>query len=233
LVADGALGRVASATVHAARGKGAGGLIPGWAAYTLDRTNGAGTLEVAGGHTLDAVEHVLGGIDALAATTAVSRAEYTVAETGATVVATSPDRLHLDGTLAGGARLSVTVQDAEGGEAAGTRLEIAGTEGALAIVSTGPGGPAGIQIGELRLLRADAPGGAFREVPVPERYRWVPGIGQDAEGFNVAQVYARLARDLRTGERTVPDFDAGVRLHRLLDAVRSSADAGGTRQVLG
>ncbi|MEU8510483.1 Gfo/Idh/MocA family oxidoreductase [Kitasatospora sp. NPDC048722] len=230
LIAGGGLGRVASATVHAARGKGAGGLIPGWAAYTLDGAAGAGTLEVAGGHTLDAVQHVLGGIEDLAAVTSVSRSEYTVAETGATVVATGPDRLHLDGTLAGGARLSVTVQDAEGVEA-GTRLEVTGTEGALAIVSTGPGGPAGIQIGELRLLRADAPGGAFRAVPLPDRYR-LPGIGRDAEGFNVARLYARLARDLRSGEHGAPDFGEGVRVHRLLDAIRRSADAGGARRVL-
>ncbi|MFE2412697.1 Gfo/Idh/MocA family protein [Kitasatospora sp. NPDC059408] len=229
LVAGGSLGRITSVTVHAARGKGAGGLIPGWAAYTLDRANGAGTLEVVGGHTLDAVQHVLGGIEELTAVTSVSRSAYTVAETGATVVATSPDRLRLDGTLLGGARLSATVQDAQGVEA-GTRLEITGTEGALAVVSTGPGGPAGIQIGELRLLRADAPGGEFREVSLPDRYR-MPGIGRDAEGFNVARLYARLARDLRTGERGVPGFDEGVRVHRLLDAIGRSADAGGVRQV--
>ncbi|MGW2409571.1 Gfo/Idh/MocA family protein [Streptomyces sp. NPDC001739] len=68
LVAQGRIGRVTSATVHAARGKAPGGAVPAWAAYTLDRDNGAGTLEVAGGHTLDALRYVLGDIGELSAT---------------------------------------------------------------------------------------------------------------------------------------------------------------------
>ncbi|WP_158795060.1 hypothetical protein [Streptomyces sp. NRRL S-337] len=47
----------------------------------------------------------------------------------------------------------------------------------------------------------------------------------------MAQLYARPALDLRTGSRTVPDFDAGLRLHRLLDAIRLSAETGTRRTV--
>ena len=207
------MGRVTSATVYAARSKGAGGRIPAWAAYTLDRDNGAGTLEVAGGHTLDALQYVLGDLSVEAATLEVRHPTYTVAETGDTVEATSPDHLVLDATLAGGAAVSARIHDAED---AGARIEISGTEGDLAVVSEGA---AGIQIGALRLLGADIPGGVRRELPIPGRYHRA-GIDPAAEGFNVAQLYARLALDLRTGARDVPDFDDALRLHRLLDAIR-------------
>ncbi|WP_328459589.1 Gfo/Idh/MocA family protein [Streptomyces sp. NBC_00448] len=231
LVADGRVGRVTSATVHTARGKGPGERIPAWAAYTLDRTNGAGTLEVAGGHTLDAVQYMLGGISDLSAMLSGQHPVHTIAGTGDTVEATSPDHLLLHATLTSGAVLSAHVHDAKV-TGAGTLLEISGTKGDLAIVSTGAAGPAGIQIGELRVQGPGDAGGTCQELPVPSRYRLASGLDPAAEGFNVAQMYARLALDLRTGSRSVPDFDAGLRLHRLLDAIRHSADTG-TRQRLG
>jgi predicted dehydrogenase len=230
LVEDGHVGRVTSATVYAARGKGAGGRIPAWAAYTLNHDNGAGTLEVAGGHTLDALQHALSNISDLSATLSVQHPVCTIAETGEVVEATSPDHLLLNATLTNDVVVSAHIHDAKATDAR-TRLEISGTKGDLAIMSTAAGGPAGIQIGELRLLGTDASDGTWRELPIPSRYRWTSGTSTAAEGFNVAQMYARLALDLRTGSRTVPDFDAALQLHRLLDAIRLSAGTG-TRQAL-
>ncbi|MGV9349865.1 Gfo/Idh/MocA family protein [Streptomyces spiralis] len=228
LVAAGHVGRVTAATVYAARGKGAGARIPSSAAYTLARDTGAGTLEVAGGHTLDALQYVLGGISDVSATLSVQQPVYTIAETGDTVEATSPDHLLLNATLTSGALVSAHIHDAKITDAR-TRLEISGTERDLAIVSTGAGGPAGIQIGELRLLGARVSGGTYQELPIPSQYRWASGIEPAAGGFNVAQMYARLALDLSTGSRSVPDFDAGLRLHQLLDAIKLSAETD-TRQ---
>ncbi|MGC5167607.1 Gfo/Idh/MocA family protein [Luteimicrobium sp. DT211] len=229
LVAAGRVGRVTSASVLAARGSGARDVIPAWAAYTLDRDNGAGTLEVAGGHTLDALQHLLGEVRELSATLSVQHPVRTVAETGATIEATSPDHLALDGTLAGGAVVSAHVHDGKATDA-GTRIEISGTDGDLLLVSGGPFAVAGIQVGELRLLGSAGPGGPYAELPVPGRYRRASGIEPSAEGFGVAQLYARLADDLRTGSRTVPDFDDGVALHRLLDEIRLAAETGTRRR---
>jgi predicted dehydrogenase len=230
LIADGYVGRVTSATVYAARGKGAGEEMPSWSAYTLDRANGAGLLEVSGGHTLDVLEHLLGGITDLSAALSIQRPRYTITETGETVVVTSPDQVLLNAGLAGGAVASVHIHDAKVTDAR-VRLEIAGTEGDLAIVTTGAGGPYGIQISELRLLGAQGPGGSRQELPIPDRHRWAPDDARGIEVLNVAQFYARLADDLRTGARTVPDFETGLRLHHLLDAIRLSAETG-THQSL-
>ncbi|MFJ9693745.1 Gfo/Idh/MocA family protein [Kitasatospora sp. NPDC101183] len=217
LIAAGRLGRITSVTVHATRPKGAGGRIQAWAAYTLDRSTGAGTVEVAGGHTLDAVRHLLGAesaeLDHLSASLSLQAPTVTVAETGETVEATSPDHLLVNAVLTGGAVLSAHIHDGRATEP-GTRVEVSGTEGDLALLSAGPQAPAGLQIGELRLLLGE--GGAFREVPLPAPH-------PHGESTHVGRLYAALAEDIRTGARTVPDFAEAVRLHRLLDAVRSAS----------
>lgn len=214
LIAAGRLGRITSVTVHATRPKGARGRIPAWAAYTVDGSTGAGTVEVAGGHTLDAVRHLLGAdFEALSAVLSLQERTLTVIETGEVVEATGPDHLLLNATLTGGGVLSAHIHDGRATEA-GTRVEISGTEGDLALVSTGPQAPAGLQIGDLRLLLGQD--GAFQEVPLPSPQ-------PHAESSNVGRLYAALAEDIRSGARTVPDFDEAVRLHRLLDAVRRAA----------
>ncbi|MFB9840434.1 hypothetical protein, partial [Actinoallomurus acaciae] len=89
-----------------------------------------------------------------------------------------------------------------------TRIEIAGTEGDLAVVS-GAHGPGGVQMSELRLFASRD--GRWEEPPVPG-----PAPVPEVEARNVARMYAALAGDIRTGTRTTPDFHAGTRVHRLL-----------------
>jgi predicted dehydrogenase len=43
---------------------------------------------------------------------------------------------------------------------------------------------------------------------------------------NVAEAYARLAADIASGARTLPDFEAAVRLSRLLEAIDAAARTG-------
>ncbi|WP_182887652.1 Gfo/Idh/MocA family protein [Microbispora sp. H10885] len=226
LLRDGAVGRVTSVNVHSAVGKGANGRLPSWSAYTVTRVGAAGLLEVVGGHTLDVVEHLLGGVASLSATLSVQRPQYTIEESGETIEADTPDQLLLSATMTSGAVVSLHLHSGKVTEP-GTRIEISGTEGDLSLVSTGPGSPYGVQIGELH-LRGTA-GGAWKELPVPEEYVPVPEAAGDAR--NVAGLYAALAADLRTGGGRVPDFAHGLRLHGLLDAIRRSAETG-TRQTV-
>ncbi|GAB2728799.1 Gfo/Idh/MocA family protein [Kitasatospora kifunensis] len=228
LIADGYLGELKAATVYAGRPKGAGGETPEWAVYTLDRATAAGTLEVAGGHTLDAAQQLVGGIEQVSATLALRQRTLRVTETGAEVAVTSPDELVLNGTLAGGALLSAHIHDGKIADPR-TRIELSGTRGDLALVTTGPAGPMGLQIGELRLLGATKPGQDLAELPIPAEYFTIDPAAVGPQGFHVAQQYAQLAADLRSGERTVPGFEEGLRLHRLLDAIRRS-DETGSRQ---
>ncbi|GLZ14290.1 oxidoreductase [Actinomadura sp. NBRC 104425] len=229
LLADGYIGQVTSVNVYAARSKGAGGRINADLAYTVDRANGAGVFEVAGGHTLDILEYLAGEITEVAGRLSLRRSRYTVVETGQAVEATSPDHVLLDAVLATGAVASVHLHDAKVTRPR-TRLEFAGTEGDLVVITEGAGRLKAdqIQIGAPRILAARGHG-SWQELPVPARHRVVDAAIPDIAVLNVAQLYARFAEDIGKDSRTVPGFDHAVRLHRLLDAVRLSADTG-TRQ---
>ncbi|MEV5387732.1 Gfo/Idh/MocA family oxidoreductase [Streptomyces sp. NPDC052721] len=227
LIVQGYVGRVTSVTVYSARGVAAGARLPAAFAYTLDSTNGAGTLEVAGGHTLDTVQYLLGReVTGVSAALSVQHPRITLDEDARQVGATGPDHVALHATLEGDAVLVAHIHDAKnsGGR---TRIEISGTKGELAVVSAGPGGDRGLQISGLSLLGARGTGSALRELPLPgSRGTAGPAAGLDAAQQTMAAQYAALAADIRAGGSRVPRFADGLGVHRLLDAVRLSAAAG-------
>lgn len=221
LIADGYLGELHSATVHSARGKGRSASVSPRSVYTLDVRNAAGLLEVAGGHTLDVLQHLVGGITELSASLDLRRGSYQVIGSGEVVTVTSPDQLLLNATLTGGAVASVHLREGRTGEP-DTVLDLAGSEGSLTLRSDGPYASYGVQIGDLRLFgaRGDEP---LAELPVVDErgYHELPAVVG-----NVAGLYAAIEDDLRTGRRDTVDFHHGVALHRLLDVIRGSADSG-------
>ncbi|WP_280369656.1 Gfo/Idh/MocA family protein [Nocardia wallacei] len=216
LLAEGYVGESVSATVYSARHLGAGTEVPDWAAYTLDRRNGAGVVEVLGGHTLDAVEYLVGEFTDVSARLARHQSRAIVEGVGAVAV-TSPGHLLLDAATAAGVVVSAHIHDSKATNGR-TRIEIAGTTGDLAIVS-GTGGPGGISLSELRLLGSR--NGEWQPLDGDDPLAATP---LDNESGNVARLYSALAQDIRTGAATVPTFVDGVRAHRLLDAVRAAAD---------
>ncbi|MEV4254839.1 Gfo/Idh/MocA family oxidoreductase [Spirillospora sp. NPDC049652] len=224
LLADGYVGRVTSVNVYGALFKGADGTLPGWSSYTADVRNAAGTLEVAGGHHLDLVQHLAGPVAELSASLAVQRVHYTVAETGEPVESDSPDQVVVTGALASGATLSAHIHYAKV-TAPGTRIEIAGTEGDLTLLSRGG---AGVQIDNLVLLGNREPGGVPRELDLPADLNVLPPGLEGTPAANVALAYQAFA----DSPASVPTFEEALELHRLLDAIRLSAESG-TRRSLG
>ncbi|WP_244223326.1 Gfo/Idh/MocA family protein [Amycolatopsis circi] len=214
MIAEGRIGTVQSATVYSSRSKGNAREVPGWTAYTYDRRTGAGLVEVLGGHTLDLVQHLLGPIRELTARTAIRNGSHRVAETGEPIAVTAPDHFVAHAELDDGAVVSVHLHD---GEAAmpRTRIEIAGTEGNLALTSAPETDPwaAQLQIGQLDLHSARAESPEWTVVPVNEVSE-LP-----VQAANVGRVYEQLAKDLRDGTHTVPDFGVARRLHELLSTV--------------
>jgi predicted dehydrogenase len=91
MIAEGSIGAFRSANVYSARSKGATRDVPAWTAYTYDADDGAGLVEVLGGHAIDLVEHLLGPIRRLTARTAIRTPEHAVAETGEPIAVTAPD----------------------------------------------------------------------------------------------------------------------------------------------
>lgn len=214
MISGGELGTVQSATVFSSRGKGSTRDVPGWSAYTYDDRNGAGLVEVLGGHTLDLVQHLLGPIRDLSARTGIRIPDHRVAETGEPVAVTAPDHFLATAELDSGAVVSIHLYDGEVA-APRTRIEIAGTEGNLAVTSTAEASPwaAQLQIGRLDLYEAR-----------PNKPEWIPippstdhASTLPTEAANVARLYHQLATDLRDGSRTVPDFHVAHALHQLIE----------------
>jgi predicted dehydrogenase len=220
LIAEGFVGKVLSTTL-VARGGGWGASIAAkrTSAYLLDRANGATMLTIPVGHTLAALQDVLGPIVELSALLANRRNSVLAADTGERLAMNAPDQVLMNGLLAGGAPVSIHYR---GGAArdAGLIWEINGTEGDIRL--TGPSGHAQMVQLSLAGARGDQPSLSPLEVPAPAYAGWPA----DVLARNVARLYARMAADLRHGTRTAPTFDDGVALHRLIAAVETAAETG-------
>src|SRR5213596_3121319 len=213
LIEQGYVGEVLSTTLIGS-GMGWGPTVEPFNAYLNDKKNGATMLAIALGHAADALCHCLGEARELSATMTVRRKSFTIAE----------DQVCVTGLLEGGAALSIHYR---GGRSRGTNLlwEINGTEGDLQL--TAAGGQA--QIFELTVRGGKGVQPSLEVLPVPQKYRFSPLHGP---ATNVAQAYARFARDYREGTHLCPTFDDAVTRHRMLDAIEKAA-ATGQRQMPG
>jgi predicted dehydrogenase len=215
------VGEVLSTTLIGS-GMGWGPTVPPYNAYLNDKKNGSTMLSIALGHTADALCYCLGEIRELSATLAVRRKSFTIAGMDESKPMTADDQVCVSGLLEGGAALSIHYR---GGVSRGTNLlwEINGTEGDLQL--TAAGGQA--QIFEMTVHGGQGAQSSLEVLPVPPQYRWAPPQGLST---NVAQAYARFARDYREGTHLCPTFDDAVTRHRLLDAIEVAA-ATGQRQT--
>jgi predicted dehydrogenase len=218
LIADGFVGEVLSTTLIGSGGTW-GAEVNQANAYVLDRANGATMLTIPFGHTMAAVQDVLGEVAELSARLANRRTSARVIETGETRPMTAHDQVLIEGVLARGAPISIHYR---GGSPGGTGFlwEINGSEGDIQV--TGASGQA--QLAQLTLQGARGGDRDLRPLPVPEAY--TSGWPEEVIPRNVARVYARMAADLRNGTRTVPSFNDAVNLHRLIAAVEKAADTG-------
>ncbi|MGP4014508.1 Gfo/Idh/MocA family protein [Saccharopolyspora sp. 5N708] len=214
MIADGRIGTVQSATVYSSRSKGNARDVPGWTAYTYDRTSGAGLVEVLGGHTFDLVRHLLGPIRELSARATIRSPEHRIAETGEPINVTAADHFLANAELDSGAVVSIHLHDSEAALPR-TRIEIAGTEGNLALTSAPEADPwaAQLQIGQLDL--AESRPGAPHWSPVPVADDEASAL--PTEVANVARLYRNFATDLRAGTQTTPDFHVARDLHELIE----------------
>ena len=135
--------------------------------------------------------------------------------TGDRVERTCPDHMMILGRHDGGCVSSIEIV---GGQAAPLLFELRGSEGSLRIDGHHPGG---YQCGALTVTVSQGP-----EEPAQPA---IPGL--EGPAINVAQIYAQLDSDIRTGSRTVPDFEYAVRLTRLLDTIDAASDQGRTLPV--
>src|SRR5262245_14065369 len=180
-----------------------------------DRTNGANTLTIAGGHAIDGLCYILGEFEALTARLATRIKSWKSTETGQDVSVDAPDTISVAGVLQSGAEVSVHVA-AIPFHPSGTRLEIYGRDGTMVISA-----PRAVNIGPnvLDAARGQAP---LVEMPVPDQYTLVPAGMPPGPPHNVAQAYMRAAHAFGSGTGFEVDFDLAVTRHKLIDAIERS-----------
>lgn len=84
-----------------------------------------------------------------------------------------------------------------------------------------------MQVADLVLAGGRGTDARVAPLEVPDSFY---GEGPDevlrSRAGNVARLYAKFARDLAEGTRTVPDFRHGVQRHRLVHAIESASATG-------
>ena len=222
MLAAGYLGTIRSVNLYSSRSKGSAREVPAWTAYTYDARDGAGLVEVLGGHAVDLVRYLCGPIARLSTQTALLTREHQVAETGEPIAVTAPDHLLAVGEHHSGAVVSIHLHDTEAAVPR-TRLEVMGSAGDLALGSAPETDPwaAQLQIGRLDLHHAAAGDPTWRPVVLePDGFDSLT-----PEAVNVARVYHQLACDVENGTHHAPGFQAAHELHQHIEAVTYPAPA--------
>ncbi len=215
LVRDGAIGRPMNLRVVSSTA-GWGPVAPPFHAYLQDKRNGATLATIGGGHTLAAVEAVVGPYKRVAARNTILRDRVQIVDSDEFVERTCPDHMLIIGEHENGCVSSVEIV---GGVSAPLVFELRGDSGNLEITGNHPGG---YQCGGLFVATSeDTP-----SQPEPLH----PELTGAA--INVAQIYEQLEADIRTGSRTVPDFRMALRLTKLLDTIDAASEQGRTLDVI-
>ena len=217
LIQDGYIGEVLTANLTMISGaqldRGAGRIWQG------QRSNGANTLTISGGHNMDAMCMVLGELTEVTARVTTRIKEWTATETGERVAVDAPDNIIAAGQFAGGAEAAIHIA-AVPSNPSGSRLEIYGRDGALLITNRGS-----LSIGPNQLYGGRGKE-ALAEMAVPDRFTVAPEGTPAGSPRNVAQAYARFADAFAGQDAFEPDFDLAVRRHRLIDALERSSESG-------
>ena len=199
--------------------------------WQRDVTLGANTLTITFAHVFDAMCMVVGELSEVSAIVATRVPQWFESDTKRFVDVTSPDNIVVQGRLENDAIVNAYcgVQPYHG---SGHRFEIYGKKGTLAMIGGGEGG----QEHRRKVLGGHKDDKALRELPVPERFTWVPeAVRNDGPAYEVGQLWVRFSEAIRTGlniDHDLPDFDHAVRRHRTLDAIVRASQTGQRQKVV-
>ncbi|WP_196073444.1 Gfo/Idh/MocA family protein [Nakamurella alba] len=220
LLAEGAIGDLESVSATAFSSRGAHRVADG-KRYLFDAATGANLLTIEGGHLLDALFLLCGEPVELTGRALVRRPEV-ADDTGRALTVSAPDTVTVAAALPGGAPL--TAHLAQGSTALHrTEIVLLGSDGALTIRTTAPGG---IQMAPLELHLARGRIAAPEPVTIPAGMTsTTAAVDLPATAVNVAEALAGFAAVLhgRQHPASPPDFGHAVTRHRSLDLVAPPA----------
>ena len=218
MLREGAVGRVLSHTITG-YGRLAGSEITDERTelYLLDKDSGADMLSIAVGHTLAVLELVGGRVVKAQSLLATRRFRIFSRERGDFVPMTAPDQIALHGFLEDGSVFALHYRGGLPPEGPGFVWEIEGEEGTLRIEAVS----GCIQIEELKIGIRTKGERAFR--PVAASGETAPICPGDFVPGNVGRLYALFHQELAGGDRVAPGFAEALRLHRLLEDIKTHA----------
>lgn len=193
---------------------------PSGRTWQRDFSLGANTLTIANGHVIDALRFVAGNFTRVSCMLTTQAKQWYETDTKQLVDVTSPDNVLVSGKLASGAVASVHVA-AVPWAGHGFRMYVYGREGTLVV-----SGNISSQRGEMLRVQGARGSQELKDLPLPDRYVWVPQDFPRGDPFNVGQMYALFAEAVRTGKNRLPTFDTAVDLHRFLDTIKQASDTG-------
>ena len=189
------------------------------------RDGGVSALTIRTIHSLDALSFCVGEIEEVSAVLSTQVKQWQVVGTDERVDVDVPDNVIVAGRLRDGGVLSAHIATLPS-MAPGFRLEIHGSEGALRVAT--PGAPQR----DANALSGAKGRAAMAPIEVPAGYREVPADTPAGPPNNVAHLYRRLAKAIRGDGAVEPDFDAAVRRHRLIDAIRHASETGSAVRIV-
>jgi len=220
LIAEGYIGRLMSVSVQAEFSYWGENITAG---YSAEMAANASVLSITGGHILDMLTFVAGDVESVSGTLSYQRESGFALDQQERVKMTAPDQFAASGTLVGGAVFSAHMLGAAP-RGDSFQLIITGSAGQLRLEA--PGMPEMVPL----TLRGFKEGEELHTLEIPAKFHLAPkGMVGPAE--NIAAAYSQLPADLSTGTGPLPDFDHGVKMQRLLDAIRISSETG-MRQTL-
>jgi predicted dehydrogenase len=222
---EGYVGRVLACQMLTPGGP-AGDDVPAERTLTLDRAAGSNSLTVRTGHSLASLRYCLGEIQELGAFVTTQFPKVRVTETKATIAATAPDNITVNGTLASGAIFAVNVTS--GAPCLHDfSFQIHGTKGSLLVDGEG----SIHRTDGWMTLRGAKGNEPMSLIDIPARYTVTSGLDLSGAAVNVAGQYVAMARAIRGHRGVQPSFNDAVTLHRLLNLVELSSTAGTTQPV--
>ncbi|HEY1929435.1 MAG TPA: Gfo/Idh/MocA family oxidoreductase [Caulobacteraceae bacterium] len=219
IVASGKIGRPLSARVLSTT-SGFGPKMASNDDYYNKAAAGSNLLTVTTAHTLDLVEGLLGPITEVDARTETRWPSVELTDTGTLSQREVPDHVDVLGKTQSGAVFAAQMLAGVAPEQGEFRLVIRASEGWLSLTGDHP---YGFQAGDPKLAASVA----FAPPEAPA----VASGGFQGAAMNIAEVYAGLVDDLRTGAYSTPGFDHALHVARLTEAVRLAGE-NGRRQTL-
>ncbi len=172
---------------------------------------------MASAHTIDAVRFILGDVASLGGLRATLLVDDRYSDTGKGFEWKASDTVRYVARLAGGQIGSLAVSNITT-PPLGFTLRIYGEEGRL--TATAPGY---YQFTPMSLY-AGTRGGDAEPVAIPAALRSGVDLADGHDGANVGRAVAAFSAAWREGARFRPDFEDGIGLHRIIDAVARSSD---------